>query len=398
MPTNKDGVKLTALRSTHDATLEELQRYKLLVESVEDYAIFLLDADGYIQTWNKGARKNKGYTDEEIIGQHFSVFYLPEDNAAKKPERELKLARRLGRVEDEDWRVRKDGSRFWANVVITALHDEDDTIVGFAKVTRDLTERKHNEDLLRSSNVLLKKQQMELEALNVSKDEFISLASHQLRTPATAVKQLLGMLTQGFVGDLQPEHFGLVERAYEANERQIRIVDNLLKVAQLDAGKVKLNKKPVLLREYLTDILEEHLGTATKKNQKITLEVTDSAPLSPALDADYVRMALGNLIDNASKYSHNDSTINIRATGSGKKLAISVTDTGVGINPKEMDLLFEKFSRLSNELSDSVGGSGLGLYWVKRVVELHGGNISVESTPDKGSVFTIELNEEDSNA
>jgi PAS domain S-box-containing protein len=131
MPTNKDGVKLTALRSTHDATLEELQRYKLLVESVEDYAIFLLDADGYIQTWNKGARKNKGYTDEEIIGQHFSVFYLPEDNAAKKPERELKLARRLGRVEDEDWRVRKDGSRFWANVVITALHDEDDTIVGF---------------------------------------------------------------------------------------------------------------------------------------------------------------------------------------------------------------------------------------------------------------------------
>jgi PAS domain S-box-containing protein len=398
MPPNKDGVKLAALHSTHEATLEELQRYKLLVESVEDYAIFLLDADGYIQTWNKGARKNKGYTDEEIIGQHFSVFYLPEDNAAKKPERELKLARCLGRVEDEDWRVRKDGSRFWANVVITALHDEEDNIVGFAKVTRDLTERKHNEDLLRSSNVLLKKQQMELEALNVSKDEFISLASHQLRTPATAVKQLLGMLTQGFVGDLQPEHFSLVVRAYEANERQIRIVDNLLKVAQLDAGKVKLNKKPLLLRDYLTDIVEEHLGTATNKNQELTLEVTDSAPLSPMFDADYLRMALGNLIDNASKYSRNGSTISVRAIGSGKKLAISVTDTGVGIDPQEMDLLFEKFSRLSNEFSDSVGGSGLGLYWVKRVVELHGGNISVESTPDKGSVFTIELNEEDSNA
>jgi PAS domain S-box-containing protein len=398
MPDKTQSQKLSMLRNSHDATLVELERYKLLVESVEDYAIFLLDVNGNIQTWNKGARKNKGYAPEEIIGTHFSVFYLPEDKAAKKPERELKLAQQLGRVEDEDWRVRKDGSRFWANVVITALRDEDGELVGYAKVTRDLTERKHSEDLLRTNNTLLKKQQIALEALNVSKDEFISLASHQLRTPATAVKQLLGMLTQGFMGDLQPEHHSVIERAYEANERQIRIVDNLLKVAQLDAGKVKLSKKPVLIRDYLSDIVEEHAGTTAKKDQPITLEIDNSAPDSPSLDADYLRMALGNLIDNASKYSHNGSTISVKAAAPNKRLIISVADTGVGIDAADQNLLFEKFSRISNALSDKVGGSGLGLYWVKRVVELHGGTISVQSENNVGTTFTVELNEEDTNA
>jgi PAS domain S-box-containing protein len=383
--------ELSTLKSTHTATLGELERYKLLVDSVEDYAIFLLDPEGYIQTWNKGAQKNKGYTADEIIGKHFSTFYLPEDVAAKKPERELKLARQLGRVEDEDWRVRKDGSQFWANVVITVLRDEDGEVVGFAKVTRDLTVRKRNEDTLRSSNVLLKKQQRQLEALNVSKDEFISLASHQLRTPATAVKQLLGMLTQGFVGDVDPEHLAFITRAYDANERQIRIVENLLKVAQLDAGKVVLRLKPVDLHKLLTDIVDEHMGTIAKKGQTIALDLQRTAHLAAYLDPDHFRMALGNLIDNASKYTREGGKISVSTSVDGGKLYISVHDDGVGISVHDQKLLFKKFSRISNELSEKVGGSGLGLYWVKRVMEMHQGNISVESTPGKGSTFTVEL-------
>ena len=134
--------KPTTLRLKHTATLAELERYKLLIENVEDYAIFLLDTDGCVQTWNKGAQKNKGYTADEIIGKHFSTFYRQDDIDANKPERELTLARQLGRVEDEDWRVRKDGSQFWANVVITALKDDNGDLVGYAKVTRDLTDRK----------------------------------------------------------------------------------------------------------------------------------------------------------------------------------------------------------------------------------------------------------------
>jgi osomolarity two-component system sensor histidine kinase TcsA len=178
-----------------------------------------MDPKGYIQTWNKGAEKNKGYTHKEIIGQHFSIFYSDQDNAAKKPERELEIAKKVGRVEDEDWRYRKDGSKFWANVVITALYDEDNNLQGFAKVTRNLTERKENEDNLRSANTLLQEQQKELRRLNESKDEFISLASHQLRTPATAIKQLLGLILEGFEGDVPQRIRNLLEKTYESNER-----------------------------------------------------------------------------------------------------------------------------------------------------------------------------------
>jgi PAS domain S-box-containing protein len=390
--------ELTSLKSKHTATLDELERYKLLVDSVEDYAIFLLDPEGYIQTWNKGAQKNKGYTSDEIIGKHFSTFYLPTDVASKKPERELKLARQLGRVEDEDWRVRKDGSQFWANVVITTLRDDDGEIVGFAKVTRDLTERKRNEDALRSNNMLLKKQQRELEALNVSKDEFISLASHQLRTPATAVKQLLGMLTQGFVGDVDPEHLALITRAYEANERQIRIVENLLKVAQLDAGKVVLRLKSVDLHKLLTDIVDEHLATITSKDQTISLDFQRTTHLAACLDPDHFRMAFGNLIDNASKYTREGGKLSVSTRVDDSKLFIALHDEGVGISAHDQKLLFKKFSRITNELSEKVGGSGLGLYWVKRVMEMHQGDITVKSAPGKGSTFTVELPLEGPNA
>jgi len=382
---------LSNLRSKHTATLEELDRYKLVVEAVEDYAIFMLDAKGYIQTWNKGAQKNKGYKPEEIIGKHFSIFYRKEDKDAKKPERELELATQIGRVEDEDWRVRKDGSEFWANVVITALRDEEGKLVGFAKVTRDLTERKKNEDTLRSNNAVLIKQQKDLQALNISKDEFISLASHQLRTPATAIKQLLGMATQGFLGEVEPRLLDIIQRAYEANERQIRIVDNLLRVALLDAGKVVLRKKSINLPEYLADIVTEHAGSIVKRNQVIELKISKSAPGFISIDADHLRMAIGNLIDNASKYSHEDSKIVLKASANKKDCVIAVRDAGVGIQPGEHQVLFTKFSRVQNELSDKVGGSGLGLYWVKRVVKMHGGKVDISSNKGPGSTFFIKL-------
>ena len=191
-----------------------------------------MDKNGYILTWNKGAAKNKGYAAHEIIGKHFSTFYLERDIKAKKPERELEVAKKMGHVEDEDWRIRKDGSQFWANVVITALFDDSGEIVGFGKVTRDLTERKKHEDELRKANYLLKQQQKELEKLNLSKDEFISVASHQLRTPATIIKQLLAMLIDGYKGPLNHEQASYIHRAYDNNERQIQIVNDLLKVAQ----------------------------------------------------------------------------------------------------------------------------------------------------------------------
>lgn len=391
MSTQVSGNTFDTLQNKHTSTLDELKKYKLLVDSVEDYAIFLMDTEGYIQTWNKGAEKNKGYKSREIIGKHFSNFYLERDKQAKKPERELELAKRFGRVEDEDWRVKKDGGKFWANVVITALYDEDKNLVGFAKVTRNLTERKQHEDALRDANKLLRRQQRELEALNISKDEFVSLASHQLRTPATGIKQLLGLLLEGFSGELTSEHRTILERAYLSNERQLSIVNSLLKVAQVDAGKVILKKQPANIAKLLKTLALAQANSFKVRKQTLVLDTESAKNATALLDIDYIRMVLENILDNASKYTHTHGKITIKLVQDVDTVAISISDTGVGIAKKDIDRLFKRFSRVSNELSTSVGGSGLGLYWAYKVVSLHGGSIQVTSVPDKGTTFKVVL-------
>lgn len=379
------------LADRHVQALVELEHYKILVESVEDYAIFLLDTEGYILTWNKGAQKNKGYTAEEIIGQHFSKFYQEEDVISDKPGRELALAIQRGRVEDEDWRVRKDGSKFWANVIITTLYDQKGRHIGFAKVTRDLTERKRQEDAVRRSNVDLLDQQRELELLNNSKDEFISLASHQLRTPATAIKQLLGFLTEGLYGDLPPQIAKILEKAYESNERQLSIVNSLLNVAQVDAGKVILNRASVDAVQLLRDILEDYQDIFLSRKQIGSLELVAEQPILVKVDSEYMRMAIENLIDNASKYTPDGGQITVTISQDGESVFIHIADTGVGISKDEIKKLFNKFSRIPNEMSQKVGGSGLGLYWLKKVIELHGGKIEINSKVGEGATFTVVL-------
>jgi len=384
-------VALKSLQTKHIAAKGELEQYKLLVANVKDYAIFLLDPKGYIKTWNKGAQNIKGYKPDEIVGKHFSSFYTEEDITAKKPERELEIATQFGRVEDEDWRVRKDGSRFWASVVITALRDADGELVGFGKVTRDLTERKRQEDQLRKANMLLKAQQQELTQLNQSKDDFISLASHQLRTPATAIKQLLGLYVDGIQTGLPDAHMAIIQKAYDSNERQIRIVNSLLKVAQIDAGKMTLTIDECDIVALVKDVADEFKNTIQQKQQRLKLrnEVGPSAVL--LADKPNLRMALENLLSNACKYTFPHGTISVRVFRKDDSMRIAITDNGVGIAQEDMESLFEKFKRLPNDLSQEVGGTGLGLYWANKVVALHGGRIEVKSAPHKGSTFTVVL-------
>lgn len=378
----------STLRTEHNKTLTELERYKLLVENVQDYAIFFMDANGYIQTWNKGAQKTKGYAPEEIIGKHFSIFYSPEDNKDRKPERELVIAKKIGRVEDEDWRVRKDGSKFWANVVITALYDDTGELQGFAKVTRNLTERKEQEDNLRTANILLQEQQKELQRLNASKDEFISLASHQLRTPATAIKQLLGMLLEGFEGALPENITRIIQKTYDSNERQIQIVNSLLKVAQIDAGKVVLRKSSHDVNRIVGELCAHYSGVIADKHQTVTFS-PESKELMGFIDEQYYRMAIENILDNASKYTPEGGQIKV-TTGIVDGFAyVDIEDTGVGISSENIPVLFEKFHRIANDLSHRVSGSGLGLYWVEKVIDLHQGKIQVESQLGKGTTFRI---------
>ena len=378
------------LQSAHKRTLTELERYKILVESVQDYAIFFMDPEGYIQTWNKGAEKNKGYTHDEIIGKHFSIFYSDQDNADQKPARELEIAKKVGRVEDEDWRYRKDGSKFWANVVITALYDENNDLQGFAKVTRNLTERKVNEDNLRSANTLLQEQQKELQRLNESKDEFISLASHQLRTPATAIKQLLGLILEGFEGEVPQNIRNLLEKTYESNERQINIVNSLLKVAQVDSGKVTLRKSSHDLNDVVKSLVKQYTGIIQEKSQSISVDLQEK-PVFGYIDEHYYRMALENILDNASKYTEAGGDITIRSEFDNGQAVVSVTDSGVGISPENIHSLFVKFNRIPNDMSHKVAGSGLGLYWVEKVIDLHQGKIEVNSELGKGTTFSVKV-------
>lgn len=373
------------------AALTELERYRLLIDNIRDYAVYLMDPQGRIVTWNKGAQEFKGYRPEEVIGKHVSVFYTPEDIAAGKPGRELELAHKLGRVEDEDWRVRKDGGRFWANVVIAPLYGQNGQLIGYAKVTRDLTERKAQEDALRQANTRLKRQQRELERLNVAKDEFISLASHQLRTPVTVIKQLLGMLLEGVYGDVPDDIKKVVDKAYTSNERQLHIVNSLLRTAQIDAGRVVIRKLAVDLNQMIRLIGEEYHDISKARQHRLHTETAHREPLIVPVDVENLRMAVSNLMDNALKYTPDGGEIKLGVRRTAGRVEIFVSDNGVGIEPADVVKLFGKFVRIPNAMSQQVGGSGLGLYWVRKVVELHDGRVEVESQAGAGTTFTIVL-------
>jgi PAS domain S-box-containing protein len=367
----------------------QIERFQLLVDSVQDYAIFLLDPKGNVASWNAGARRLKGYEDHEIIGRHFSNFYPEVDVKAGKPEWELVEAVKSGRVEDEGWRVRKDGTRFWASVVITALFNDEGVLQGFAKVTRDLTSRKEMEDELARANEDLKRQQRELLLLNQAKDELISLASHQLRTPATGVKQYLGMILQGFAGDVDAKPLDYVRKAYASNERQIALVNDLLRVAQVDAGKIVLQMALVDVAQLVRDVVAEQKDSFARRKQDVELQLPTQTVAT--MDEQRLRMVVENLIDNASKYTPEGGKLKVGCNLAAGWLQIAVADSGVGIDQQGLTKLFNKFSRLPNELSDTVGGSGLGLYWANKIVELHGGHIEVESEPARGTKFTVHL-------
>lgn len=230
---------LSAQREYVEALRQSEERFRLLVDCVKDYAIFMLDPQGYVVSWNSGAARIKGYTREEIVGRHFSTFYVPEEAAAGKPARELAIARQLGHVEDEGWRVRKDGTTFWANVVITAVHDESNRLRGFAKVTRDLTERRQREELERSGERMR---------------QFLATLAHELRNPLAPVRNAIGVM------QLETGVSPTLARSRDLIDRQVthltRLVDDLLDVGRIMSNKVELRLGRVDLAEVMGRAIE----------------------------------------------------------------------------------------------------------------------------------------------
>jgi signal transduction histidine kinase len=236
----------------------------------------------------------------------------------------------------------------------------------------------------------LRRETAELVEINRAKDEFIALASHQLRTPATGVKQYVGMLLQGYGGELDGQQTDLLQTAYDSNERQLDVINALLNVAQLDAGKVALKRVPCRIDHLLRDIIKEQAETFQVRHQSLTAHMP-AKPVTASIDRRLIRMVLENIIDNAGKYTPWHKTITIHLASTAKLVTIAVSDQGVGISKRDQAKLFQKFSRIDNDLSTLANGSGLGLYWAKKILDLHDATISVNSKARQGSTFTVSL-------
>lgn len=344
-------------------------QFRLLVESVVDYAIFMLDREGRVTSWNKGAEAFKGYTACEILGQSYSRFYLPEDIEKGLPQTLLKIATEKGRVEHEGWRMRKDGTLFWADVVITALRDASGNLTGFAKITRDLTQRKESEML---------------------KDQFLSVLSHELRTPINAITGFGSILEDGLAGPLTDEQLGYLRKMLQGADTLLALVDDLLDMSRVQSGKFSIETAIIDLGEVITDALSSLAPLAEQKHQRFVREIPADLPQVEA-DAQRVGQILLNLVNNAIKFSGDGGVICVRALVEGDHLRCEVQDQGPGIAEDDLPRLFQRFMQLDMGTTRPVGGVGLGLSICKALIEAHGGQIGVTSTPGIGSTFWFTL-------
>ncbi|MDC0710629.1 PAS domain-containing sensor histidine kinase [Stigmatella sp. ncwal1] len=377
-PTISGVITYAQARSPGNAT----DQLRLFIESVKDYAILTLDPKGYVASWNAGAERIKGYRAGEILGQHFSRFYPEEDVAQGRPQRELEIAEREGRYEEEGWRVRKDGSLFWANVVITALRDESGQLVGFGKVTRDFTQRKRAED------------ERELERLREtvqSQDEFLSVASHELKTPLTPLQLKLTALLRTVKS--HPEAAMPAARLHKDLEvacRQVRklseLIDNLLDVSRLSLHKVQIRRVRMDLSSVVKDVAARYVRVAAQAGSQVVVEAP--VPVEGSWDRVRLEQVVTHLLSNALKYGAG-KPVHIQVSVEDGTALLAVRDEGIGIEQDQQVRVFERFARAVSERH--YGGLGLGLFIAHQVIDAHGGTLRVESVPGQGALFTARL-------
>jgi len=493
---------LTERRNNEERLRQSEERFRILLETVQDYAIFMLDTTGHIASWNAGAERLKGYTPSEIIGRHFSVFYPPEALARNWPAHELEEALRLGRFEDEGWRVRKDGTRFWANVVITALRDREGVHVGFSKITRDLTERRRYEQELRASEerfrlllegiqdymiIMLdpqgivsswnagaeaitgyaaseiigksfeilysaedieegrpanelrtallnrraedrgwrvrkdgtrywaeavvtalydshgqlrgfakvtrdisdKKRMEDLEEQGRHLTEFLAMLAHELRNPLAPIRNAVGIMAMA--GETSPQ----INWCRDVIERQAmhltRLVDDLLDVSRITRGKLRLKTAPMDVHDAIESAIEAARPMFDSRRQKLHVDVGRE---SVVVNGDITRLAqvVMNLLNNAAKYTQEGGEAWLTLRVEGHDAVIRVRDNGMGIAPLMLEHVFDLFAQGERTIDRAEGGLGIGLTLSRRIVALHGGSIEARSGgAGKGSEFEVRL-------
>lgn len=370
------------------------ERYRSLVEQVTDYGIFLLDEKGRVISWNEGARRIKGYEANEIIGKYFSQFYPEEDIISGKPQWELMIARRDGKFEEEGWRLRKNGTRFWANVVITAVYDSDNKLIGFSKVTRDLTERKESERALRESHdryrllaAQLKATNDELSYANGELEQFTSIVSHDLQEPVRTIKSFLQLINLKIDQQQTEDLKTYIQKSIHAAHRMKELIQNLLQYSQLSKGDVL--EENVEVQNLVNHVLQ-NLKTAIDHAQA-TIEVDIRLE---TVYGDRVQLAqlLQNILSNALKFTTSGKPhISVKCELENHYAKFSISDNGIGIEKDDLGKVFEIFRRLDTK--NKYPGTGIGLAICKKIVDRHGGRIWPESIPGKGTTFIFTLNE-----
>lgn len=370
------------LRAREQALREGEERFRLVIEGVRDYGIFALDPQGCVTSWNTGAQRIKGWQADEILGQHFSRFY-PEETRDYLPANILARAAREGTAEDEGWRVRKDGGRFWANVVVTALRDDTGDLRGFAKVTRDITDRRRSEEALRIARE-------DAVAANLAKSEFLSRTSHELRTPMSAILGFAQVLELD-EAQMPASHQGAVQQILKAGRHLLSLIDELLDISSIEAGGADLALQDVALHEVINEARD--LASPILRAAGMQLHI-DSPQEILIIRADRRRtiQVLLNLLTNAAKYARNSDRVDLVCRRFNGCVRFEIIDEGQGIDPADIPRLFTPFDRLGHHKVRGTEGTGLGLALSKRLVEAMDGKIGFENRPERqGAIFWFSL-------
>jgi PAS domain S-box-containing protein len=353
---------------------ESEERFRLLIEGVKDYAIVMLDPQGRVATWNSGAARINGYLAEEILGHHFSRFHTAEDRQQKTPELLLAEARERGAVEAEGWRVRKDGSRFWGHVVITVLYGADGTLRGFAKVTRDLTERKQVEAL---------------EEAGRQTRQFLAMLGHELRNPLAPIRNAVGVMRMREIADPQ------IKYCRDLIERQVthlaRLVDDLLDASRITTGMIGLQPERLDLARVVGLAVEASRPGIEQRSHKLTVDLSPE-PMEVSGDQTRLVQVVQNLLNNAAKYTPGSGHITLAVSREDGMARIAVSDDGIGIAPELLPRIFDLFMQGDGGLARTEGGLGVGLTLARRIAEMHGGSIQAQSGGiGHGATFIVRL-------
>lgn len=365
---------LTERRRQEERLRQSEERLRLLVEGVQDYAIYMVDPSGIVVSWNVGAQRIKGYSAREVIGRSFERFYQPQDVRAGKPAAALRMAREDGRFEEEGWRVRKDGSLFWAHAIVTPLYDQSGALYGYAKITRDLTERRR----VRS----LEEQRRQI-------SEFLAMLGHELRNPLAPMRNAVELLR---MSSQREESFAW---PVDVLDRQLthvaRLVDDLLDVSRITRGKITLRRERLSLRDLVDRAVAASRSTFDERGQTVEVSHADGA-LPVDGDATRLTQIVMNLLHNASKFTPEGGHAWVRTETDDSMAVVHVRDDGIGIPPDLIVRVFELFAQGERSLDRSEGGLGVGLTLVRRIAEMHGGNATAKSEgPGQGSEFSVRI-------